>query len=217
MESDSAVTIHWLEEVDSTQNYLLEALKRGRLKTPVAVVATVQSQGRGSRDNSWIGLEGNLFVSFSILKSTLPSDLKLESTSIYLSMLLKELLCELGSEVWLKWPNDFYLDNKKIGGTITTVYDQSIVCGIGLNLKSAPKGSATLDIDVEIGKLLKKYFNLVKSCQSWKQIFSKFELEFGKSEKYLTHIEDEVVLLGDVTLMSDGSIEVNGEKVYSLR
>jgi BirA family biotin operon repressor/biotin-[acetyl-CoA-carboxylase] ligase len=217
MESDSAVTIHWLDEVDSTQSYLLNKLKTGNLKTPVAVVAKKQSQGRGSRDNGWIGLEGNLFVSFSILKSALPSDLKLESTSIYLSMLLKELLCELGSKVWLKWPNDFYLDDKKVGGTITTVYKQSIICGIGLNIKDAPASSARLDVDVEIDTLLKQYFNLVKSCQSWKQIFSKFELEFYKSAKYLTHIEDEIVSLGDVTLLSDGSIEVNGEKVYSLR
>jgi len=189
----------------------------GTLQTPVAVVAKRQSKGRGSRDNGWIGLDGNLFVSFSILKSTLPRDLKLESTSIYLSMLLKELLFQNGSKVWLKWPNDFYLEDKKIGGTITNVYKQSIVCGIGLNIKSAPEDSATLDINVEIGKLLQQYFNLVKSCQSWKQIFSKFELEFDKSAKYLTHIEDKIVSLGDVTLLSDGSIEVNGEKVYSLR
>ncbi|MEA2111873.1 MAG: biotin--[acetyl-CoA-carboxylase] ligase [Campylobacterota bacterium] len=209
--------ILWLNEVDSTQTYLLEALKSNDLKVPIAVVAKRQNCGKGSRENEWIGLDGNLFVSFAISKSSLPNDLRLESTSIYLSMILKELLFQLGSKAWLKWPNDFYIDNKKVGGTITNVYKNCIVCGIGLNIKVAPQGSSVLDINVEIGKLLNQYFNFVKSCQSWKQIFSKFELEFDKSRKYFTHIENEKVSLVNVTLQDDGSIEYDGKKVYSLR
>ncbi len=217
MESDLALKTLWLDEVDSTQTYLLNALKNEALQAPIVIVAKKQSSGKGSRDNEWVGLEGNLFFSFAILKSSLPDDLKLESTSIYLSMILKELLFGLGSKVWLKWPNDFYLEDKKIGGTITNVYKNSIVCGIGLNIKHAPDGSDRLDIDVETSRLLHQYFNLVKSCQSWKQIFSKFELEFDKSRKYFTHIKNEKISLKNVELLDDGSIEYNGEKVYSLR
>ncbi len=217
MESDLALKTLFLEQVDSTQTYLLEALKKGTFKAPVAVVASKQTRGRGSRDNEWIGLEGNLFFSFAVSKAELPDDLKLESTSIYLSMILKELLVELGSSVWLKWPNDFYCGDKKIGGTITNVFNDIIVCGIGLNIKSAPEGSSILDIEVKISKLLAQYFNLLKSCPSWKQIFSNFELEFDKSRKFLVHTQSKKIPLKAVVLLSDGAVEFNGEKVYSLR
>ena len=217
MEKDLVLKILWLNEVNSTQTYLLERLKSGELQTPIAVVSKKQNRGKGSRNNEWIGLDGNLFLSFAVAKVSLPDDLKLESTSIYLSMLLKELLNQLGSKVWLKWPNDFYLKDKKIGGTITNIYQDSVVCGIGLNIKLAPEDSDKLDIDVVIDIFLHQYFNFLKSSPSWKQIFSKFELEFDKSRKYFAHINGKNISLEAVTLQSDGSVEYNGEKVYSLR
>jgi BirA family biotin operon repressor/biotin-[acetyl-CoA-carboxylase] ligase len=209
--------IYYYELLDSTQIFLIDGLSKSTFTAPVAIVAREQTHGRGSRENSWISGEGNLFVSFAIEKSSLPEDLKLESTSIYLSMILKEQLTALGSSVWLKWPNDFYCKELKIGGTITTVYKELIVCGIGMNLNSSPKDAGKLDVDVTIDELLHQYFDLLKSCPSWKQIFSKFELEFGKSRRYFTHIRGEKVSLEAVTLQCDGSIDYHGEKVYSLR
>ncbi len=137
MESDWAVEILWLDEVDSTQRYLLDELKSKRLKAPICVGTTIQTHGRGSRGNSWIGEEGNFFVSFAIDRSFLPNDLKLESSSIYFAYILKEVLEDLGSKVWLKWPNDFYLGEKKLGGLITNLVGDSLVCGVGINLKNA--------------------------------------------------------------------------------
>ncbi|RUM65428.1 MAG: biotin--[acetyl-CoA-carboxylase] ligase, partial [Sulfurimonas sp.] len=162
-----------LECVDSTQTYVLEGLKSGRLHAPVAVVASEQTRGRGSRDNHWISLKGNLFFSFAVARDTLPDDLKLESSSIYFSMLLKEVLLAQGSHVWLKWPNDFYLEEQKIGGTITTLHNDIVICGIGLNMAAAPQKSKTLDVSIKKSDILTPYFTLLKSSPSWKQIFSK--------------------------------------------
>ncbi len=215
--SDCALKIRSLKSVDSTQTYLLEGLRSKELHAPIAVVALEQTEGRGSRDNHWISDKGNLFFSFAVLRDTLPDDLKLESSSIYFSMILKEVLAEYGSKVWLKWPNDFYLDEQKIGGTITTLYKDIMICGIGLNVASAPQKSKTLDVTIEISDVLAQYFRLLKSSPSWKQIFSKFELEFYKSQKFFTHIKGRKISLNAVALQYDGSVEYNGEKVYSLR
>ncbi len=215
--SDCVLKILSLECVDSTQTYLLEKIKAKELHAPIAVVAAEQTDGRGSRDTSWISYRGNLFFSFAVLRDTLPHDLKLESSSIYFSMLLKEVLVKQGSKVWLKWPNDFYLGEQKIGGTLTMLHDNIVVCGIGLNLTSAPQKSEVLDVVIEISDILTQYFALLKSCPSWKQIFSKFELEFYKSRKFSTHINSREISLETVSLKYDGSVEYNGEKVYSLR
>jgi BirA family biotin operon repressor/biotin-[acetyl-CoA-carboxylase] ligase len=206
-----------LERVDSTQRYLIDALKAGTLRPPVAVLAHEQLQGRGSRDNSWTGLEGNLFLSFAVARSALSADLPLESASIYFAYLLKETLSEAGSGVWLKWPNDFYLDDRKIGGVITNFHGDTLVCGIGLNLKAAPEGFGTLDVGIERNMLLDGYFEKLEESPPWKQIFSKFRLEFEKSRAWAIHNGDRKISLEKAILLHDGSIECNGQRIFSLR
>ena len=143
MESDWFVEIFWLDEVDSTQRYLLDGLKNQTLKAPVCIGATLQTSGRGSRGNQWVGEEGNFFISFALKREDLPRDLKLESSSIYFAYILKELLAKMGSNVWLKWPNDLLLNNAKLGGILieggqTKSGDTTwMVIGIGINLRNA--------------------------------------------------------------------------------
>jgi BirA family biotin operon repressor/biotin-[acetyl-CoA-carboxylase] ligase len=211
------VQIHWFDELESTQIYLKEELKQGRLKSPVAIVASRQTGGIGSRGNGWIGLEGNLFFSFAIARNELPSDLALESSSIYFSYLLKETLAEENSQVWLKWPNDFYIKEMKIGGTITFLRDNDLVCGIGLNLLKSPQGFAHLDIEIDKKELLNKFFKKIKKNSSWKQIFSKFEVEFTHSKKHSTHFENNKISLENANLNDDGSLNIDGQRIYSLR
>jgi len=217
MESDFALTISWLKSVDSTQTYLLSGLKSKELQLPICIATSMQSAGNGSRGNSWDGLEGNLFFSFGINRDDLPEDLKLESSSIYFTYLLKMVLQEAGSTVWLKWPNDFYLGSKKIGGAITNLTNDALVCGIGLNMKHAPVGFETLDISISQNLLLESYFSLLKKRPSWKQIFSKYSLEFDKSKSYFTHNENLKISLEEAILLDDGSIECMGKRMFSLR
>lgn len=209
--------IHYFDELESTQKYLIEKLKKRELNAPVSVVALKQSAGYGSRGNSWISSEGNLFFSFAIALKELPSDLKLESISIYMSYLLKELLTKYGSSVWLKWPNDFYLEEKKFGGTITTIVKENLVCGIGLNLVKAESDFAKLDIRVDKEQLLQEYFKLLEEKRSWKQIFSNFKVEFERSKKFSTHYNSEKIEIKETLLNSDGSLMYKNERIYSLR
>jgi len=211
------VQILYFDELDSTQTYLTQKLKSGELSSPVAVVAFKQSDGMGSRGNSWIGLEGNLFFSFAISGHTLTEDLSLESSSIYFSYLLKECLEEENSQLWLKWPNDFYLGEHKIGGTITQLRENVLICGIGLNLVNSPEGFAHLDVEINKKDLLNKFFKKIEKKPSWKQIFSKFEVEFVLSKNHHTHFRDNTISLKEAELNKDGSLSVNGQRIYSLR
>jgi len=206
-----------LDEVDSTQLYLKKALIQKKLTPPCGVLAKIQTAGVGSRENSWIGLEGNFFFSFALNLNDLPQDLKLESASIYFAYLLREVLEELGSKVWLKWPNDFYVEDKKIGGMITNIVGNSLVCGVGINLVKNPNSFAKLDIVLSKEKLLGAYVEKIEKRVLWKQVFSKYKLEFQKSKTYTTHAKEHTIALCDAILNDDGSITSNGERVYSLR
>ena len=207
----------YLKSVGSTQVYIKEQLRDKKLSPPCAVYTMLQTDGIGSRDNSWSGLKGNLFLSFAISLKNLPSDLKLESASIYFSYLLKDILEKLGSQVWIKWPNDLYLQEKKIGGMITNIVKDTLVCGVGINLVDAPQNFEKLDIAIDIEELLEKYFKNIEKKTSWKQVFSKYKLEFDKNQNFSTHTNNLRISLADAQLQEDGSVMIAGERIYSQR
>lgn len=209
--------ITYLESVDSTQTYLKSKIQTNEILAPHAVVANMQTSGLGSRNNLWTGFEGNLFLSFALKLDELPKDLKLESASIYFSYILKITLAELNSKVLIKWPNDFYISDKKIGGMITNIIGDTLICGVGLNLIKSPIGFNVLDIKINKEKLLNAYFKNLEKKFSWKQIFSKYELEFYRNKFYYTHNNNYKILLNQTTLQEDGSIISNGERIYSTR
>ena len=195
--------IIYFKELESTQKYLSD-----NLKPNICIWTDNQTKGIGSRGNSWIGEKGNLFFSFSILKKDLPKDLPLQSTSIYFMYILKIVLNSLGSKVIFKWPNDLYLKNK-VGGIITNIKNDIIIVGIGLNTNQSSKFD---NLDIKIGnlELLKLYFESLD--KSWKKVFDNFEKDFYKYKFITQHID-----LSKAKLNKDGSIQINNERIYSLR
>ncbi|WP_321311824.1 biotin--[acetyl-CoA-carboxylase] ligase [Halarcobacter sp.] len=209
--------IIFLDEIDSTHTYLKELINKEGYSYPICISTEMQTNGQGSRGNSWTGKKGNLFFSFVLKKDELPKDLEIQSASIYFSFLLKNILSSKGSNLWLKWPNDFYIDNKKIGGTITTVTKDLIYCGIGLNLLDVSDEFGKLDIKIDKKECLEIYFDSLEKRISWKDIFSQFKIEFQKSRKFKATINNKKISLENAILFSDGSIEINNTRVFSLR
>ena len=198
--------IVYFEEIESTQKYLLDNLKEN-----ICVWSEYQTNGIGSRGNSWIGEKGNLFFSFSLKKINMPIDLELQSVSIYYMFLLKELLNSYGSKIKFKWPNDLYL-NKKVGGCISNIKNDIIIIGIGLNTKLS-KNFDVLDIEVKNQDILYDFLDLIKKKISWNNIYKKLENEFYSNNFFTSDNLD----LSKAKLNFDGSIEINNERIYTFR
>ncbi|AJC87181.1 biotin--[acetyl-CoA-carboxylase] ligase [Campylobacter insulaenigrae] len=209
--------ITYFDELDSTQMYLCEKIRSNEINHNNAICAFSQTAGIGSRENLWQSKKGNLHVSFCIRIEDLPNDLPLASASIYFAFLMKEILEKRESKVWIKWPNDFYIDDKKIGGLMSSKINDFLVIGIGINLKFAPFNAEILDIEVDIKELLNAYFSYIKKKILWKNIFSKYMLEFEKSRKFFIHNDGDILSLNDALLYKDGSILLDNKRIYSLR
>lgn len=209
--------IYFFNRLDSTQRYLLEALREKELHVPVGVLAYEQYAGVGSRENQWLGERGNFFFSFALSLEALPSDLPLSSASIYFAYLMKKALLKFTSNVWVKWPNDFYMHDAKVGGTITKKLSDVLVCGIGLNLQKGVGAFHGLNLSLEPEKLLEEYLQSLEKLPSWKQVFSEYEVEFELSKTFSVHIENTPISLKEAQLCHDGSLIINKKKVYSLR
>jgi len=209
--------IYSFKTLPSTQQYLFEKIKTGELKVPVAVLAFNQIAGLGSRENTWSGGEGNFFASFAISLDRLPEDLVLSSASIYFSFIMKKVLNGLGEKIWLKWPNDFYLDQDKVGGTITQKIDNVLICGIGINLKNEQHGFKALRSEIRAEKLLNLYLEALDKFPAWKHIFSEYQVEFEQSRSFSVHVEKSKKSLAGAILCHDGSLILEGKRVFSLR
>ena len=205
------------DRLPSTQIYLIEELQKGKLQAPIAVITSEQNDGIGSRENKWLGSDGNFFASIAVKLDEIPDDLPLSSASIYFSFIMKKTLEELNENIWLKWPNDFYINDDKIGGTITKKINDVLVCGIGINLKNSKNGYRALQSDISPKILLEKYLFELHKFPKWKQVFSEYEVEFELSRKFSVHIENYQQSLADACLCGDGSLLLGGKRVYSLR
>ncbi len=128
-----------LEEVDSTNTYLSNLAAKEKLPDGTVVWAAHQYAGKGQRGNSWL-VDKNMNLTFSILYyPTLMSIDKQFLLSQAISLGVCDYISTQCKQVKIKWPNDLYVSNKKIGGLLieNTIKGDSIsqvVIGVGLNI-----------------------------------------------------------------------------------
>jgi len=209
--------IHSFKSLPSTQIYLVDKISSGELAAPIAVIAAEQTDGIGSRENRWSGGEGNFFASVALTEEMLPQDLPLSAASIYFGFLMKKVLCHNVDEVWIKWPNDIYKADAKVGGIITKKLSDILVVGIGINLQKNQNGYSSLDTDISPLILLNMFLKEVEKKPKWKQIFSQYRIEFALSKFHFTHQNGLSISMENAVLCDDGSLTIDGGKVYSLR
>lgn len=65
---------------------------------------------------------------------------------------------------------------------------------MGLNLKFSPQNTALCDIEILLKDLVSEFLQKVEK-NLWKNIFSKYMLEFEKSRKFSVHHEGKVFSL----------------------
>ncbi|MEB6338236.1 bifunctional biotin--[acetyl-CoA-carboxylase] ligase/biotin operon repressor BirA [Serratia rhizosphaerae] len=126
-----------LPVVDSTNQYLLDRI--GTLQSGDACVAEYQQAGRGRRGRQWVSPFGaNLYLSmFWRLEQGPAAAIGL---SLVIGIVMTEVLQRLGAEkVRVKWPNDLYLNDRKLAGILVELTGKTgdaaqIVIGAGINL-----------------------------------------------------------------------------------
>jgi BirA family biotin operon repressor/biotin-[acetyl-CoA-carboxylase] ligase len=131
-----------LKETDSTNRYLMDWLAKEKPAEGTLVIAEFQAAGRGTDNSVWESEAGsNLTFSFVIYPSFLAIDAQFylnKIVSLGLSDCLNEILPGR-NDIRIKWPNDIYVGNKKIAGTLIQIgvkgpqFDFAII-GIGLNV-----------------------------------------------------------------------------------
>jgi len=128
--------------VSSTNDVAISLIKKEK-KNSGCVYAETQTKGRGTHGKKWISNKGNLFISiFFHLKENYPP---FNEFSVISPLIVSEAIKHFCKDktVSLKFPNDVFLNGKKICGilqeTITFNKQKFLIIGIGMNVVSNPK------------------------------------------------------------------------------
>ena len=134
------VSLDLCTEVDSTNRSLLALSSLSR--DYEVCVAEQQTQGRGRRGRTWDSpFARNLYLSFAY--ETEGAMQAIQGVTLVAGVAVAEALESLGVRgVELKWPNDVWLNGRKLAGILTelqgTVQDRfRLVIGVGLNVYMA--------------------------------------------------------------------------------
>ncbi len=106
---------------------------------PCIALAEMQSAGKGRRGRHWISpFAKNIYCTIGIHRSIEAHNLGLISILTGIG-LCKALSRSIGDAVQLKWPNDIYYQNKKLGGILiesrpTTGDNYYFAIGFGINV-----------------------------------------------------------------------------------
>jgi BirA family transcriptional regulator, biotin operon repressor / biotin---[acetyl-CoA-carboxylase] ligase len=134
----------WHDTIDSTNRFARDALRDGSLNAPSLIVASHQTSGVGRGGNKWFSPDGCLMFTLVIPMPTNEHLLPLK-TGITIAKAVEPLI-RVPPKV--KWPNDVYLGERKLGGILIEVikaeYPVAII-GVGLNCQVDFSG-ATSDV-----------------------------------------------------------------------
>jgi biotin-[acetyl-CoA-carboxylase] ligase BirA-like protein len=132
------------ETLDSTSTKAMELVGAGQ-QAPFCVWAKTQTAGRGRRGKSWLGAEGNIYLTL-VLPSEYIQFQEKGLIPIAAAMLLVDWIKVYFSvQTRIKWPNDIVFGTEKLAGILCessiqgTTWSNTFI-GIGINLNQIPQG-----------------------------------------------------------------------------
>ncbi len=153
-------SVEILPEIDSTNTELMRRARAGRTE-PSLLVALRQTAGRGRLGRSWLsgvasGVASGAAPSSAALPQAAGEAAHSTSLTFSLGLLLKpaawdglslavgtSLACSLHDRIQLKWPNDLWIDGRKLAGILIETAPAAdgaryAVLGVGINLLPRP-------------------------------------------------------------------------------
>lgn len=148
----------------STNDIAIEHLEKPDTHEGCIVITDNQTAGRGQRGNVWFSTPG-LNLTFSIILK--PTSLLINDQFIFnmaVSLSIVDVLDEMlpDENVKIKWPNDIYVNDQKIGGilienTIEPPFMKTTIVGVGINVNQR---EFSLKRSTSLALLADKEYNL---------------------------------------------------------
>ncbi|WP_129717103.1 biotin--[acetyl-CoA-carboxylase] ligase [Pedobacter sp. SYP-B3415] len=204
-----------LKEVDSTSNFLKARLSNSEpLPEGTVIMAERQFAGRGQQEAVWHAEPGkNLTFSLYLKPSFLHP-----AQQFYLNMAISLAVSDtleswIPGQVKIKWPNDIYAGEQKLGGmlienTLSGMAIRASVIGIGLNINQEIFPESLSNRPVSLKNILHKDVDLLHLLGHLCSFIEKRYLQLRSADYEGLHVAYESRLLG---LGSERQYRQNGE------
>lgn len=207
---------HHFESIKSTQDQAKENLSSLDLEKFHVFSAQEQTKGRGRFNRHWHSPKGlNAYITYAFAAKT--DQKNLSSISLLTGITLAEVLQKLGLKAKLKWPNDVFINGKKIGGILvesTTHNNESIFfVGFGLNVNMDRNQLSNIDCPAtSLYAETNKTWNLNSITEPIEALFKRnLEIFFEKGFEAFKDDFEEVSFLAGKTISLDlGKETVSG-------
>ncbi|MCB1614544.1 MAG: biotin--[acetyl-CoA-carboxylase] ligase [Pseudomonadales bacterium] len=205
-----------LDEIDSTNLHAMTLVQEGCW--PVVVLAERQVLGRGRRGRSWLSpFAGGVWLSFGFrLKQAVTA---LKAYSLVVAVITCEVLrAQFEKDFCIKWPNDLYFQDKKLGGILIEISgdpdsDVCVVVGIGINVDmqacaSEAVGQPYTDLYSVTGSPVDRHPLIISIVEALLNSLERINEEFFAS--YRSKWNELDLLLGKSVRVNYGSQELDG-------
>lgn len=198
----------YLPSCHSTNDSALEIIQSNPPIEGTVVITDNQTAGRGQRGTSWEATSyQNLTFSLILYPTFLPAHQQFKLNQA-ISLGINAFLRKKGiKDALIKWPNDIYIGEKKMGGILieNTLYGATIkssIVGIGLNVRQLsfenPKATslalvlAENDLSLsacltEIMEDIEYFYQLLAATSNWHlihQLYESYLLGMGQTRDY---------------------------------
>jgi BirA family transcriptional regulator, biotin operon repressor / biotin---[acetyl-CoA-carboxylase] ligase len=140
------IRLEVLDKVDSTNSYAIGQIRANLAENGMAWMALQQHAGKGRNGNVWKMVPGEALALSIALETHCFNQKDLFILSMATALAVKKFIGTYVEDVYIKWPNDIVVGEKKIAGIlIENLWQQQnwnwAVVGIGINLynKNFPK------------------------------------------------------------------------------
>ena len=173
-----------LPSCQSTNSEAVKLIQEGGVQEGTIVITSQQTAGKGQRGNSWHSESGKNLTFSLILKPSFLLAYEQFNLNIAISLAVWDALSEYlphhKDSLKVKWPNDIYIGNQKVGGILIENFikkqkAETSVVGIGLNINQQsfdlPKATSLFNVlrketslenilNTLMGKLEKRFIEL---------------------------------------------------------
>jgi BirA family biotin operon repressor/biotin-[acetyl-CoA-carboxylase] ligase len=181
-----------LDHVESTQD---EALKLD-LQIGDVCRSFNQTTGRGRRGNEWNASGG---VAVTVVVETATQHLPI-AIAVTLATSLNNLIPQY--QVGIKWPNDVYVDGKKLAGVLIEQREGRCFVGVGVNVLEAPIATSTALYQLGFNGTRESVADVVATS-----VFDATQLDGNKA---VTSWRDRDILVGTILTVQSGDNIVEG-------
>ncbi len=173
--------IHLFDEVGSTQD-IAHTLASSGVPEGTLVIAEIQTHGKGRLLRKWTSPKGGLWFSLVLTPTLITLNQASGLTILVALSIAKAIKNETNLKPLIKWPNDLYINNKKIVGIFTEsstieVAVKYIILGVGINVNidSTYLPSGATSLKDELGKEISMIDLLAKILESMEEDYLKFK------------------------------------------